>query len=90
MSMVIACATSSSKLVVLSICLCLWSIAGETYTPMISHLFQLCEAMPGATVLESVWIVDCPNHGDAAVLNKDVIDSRYSENCGCRCYDWLI
>ena len=48
----------------------------EAWLPTVEELFKVQEATPSDTfVVEEFWSMDCPNHGQSAVLN----DSRLHE-----------
>ncbi|KZT63155.1 alpha/beta-hydrolase [Daedalea quercina L-15889] len=47
----------------------------EQWEPTLEHLFEnVAQAGEGSTVkIRDVWAIDCPNHGDAAVLNEGTL-----------------
>ncbi|KAJ7626298.1 hypothetical protein DFH06DRAFT_1142027 [Mycena polygramma] len=51
----------------------------ETWQPVIRELFRLA-SMPATSVkIRSAWVIEGPNHGDAALLNASVLEEHYSE-----------
>ncbi|KAL4079050.1 hypothetical protein J3A83DRAFT_4367769 [Scleroderma citrinum] len=49
----------------------------ESYHPMISRLLQLNSAgNRDTTGIREIWSIDLPNHGESAVLNRTLLDSR--------------
>lgn len=47
----------------------------EHWEPTIQRLFENQRALPFR--IEDMWSIDAPNHGDAAVLNEDVLAWGY-------------
>jgi hypothetical protein len=45
-----------------------------------AHLASSARAVPGVKVREA-WSIECPNHGDAAVLNEDALRWGYLPAC---------
>jgi hypothetical protein len=54
----------------------------EAWEPTLEALFEL--AFAGRQVkIREVWAIDCPNHGHAGVLNREVLKREpYATNCG--------
>lgn len=50
----------------------------ELWIPMVKELYRLDTKGSGVKI-RSVWAVDCPNHGEACVLNEDVLKEKYAE-----------
>lgn len=60
----------------------------ETWEPTLEALFQaLVMHGSGKVKIREVWAVDCPNHGHAGVLNRDLLESKeFATDCGCEHY----
>ena len=64
----------------------------EIYEPMLEELFTIVgdssrDGDHGETELsiKEVWAIDCPNHGQAAVLNCELLKRpEYKEYCECK------
>ena len=54
----------------------------ETWEPTLQDLFDLVQSQSNAEALiRDAWVIDCPNHGESAVLNNQALkDSRFT-NC---------
>ena len=52
----------------------------EQWEATIEELCRVVEYEKGVAVRE-LWAVDCPNHGDSAVLNEKVLRWGYQERC---------
>ncbi|THH07840.1 hypothetical protein EW146_g9188 [Bondarzewia mesenterica] len=51
----------------------------DLWIPVIKHLYRL-QGQPNSPIrILSVWVVDRPNHGDAALLNEDALKRHHSE-----------
>ncbi|TDL20709.1 alpha/beta-hydrolase [Rickenella mellea] len=50
----------------------------EQWEPTIEHLWEQVSASKGIDIRE-VWSIDCPNHGDAAILNETTLQWVYQE-----------
>ncbi|KAJ7639264.1 hypothetical protein FB45DRAFT_423361 [Roridomyces roridus] len=51
----------------------------ETWQPIIHEVFRL-SSLPGSSInIHSAWVVERPNHGDAALLNAQVLKEHYTE-----------
>jgi len=44
----------------------------EQWEPTLKHLFDLSKSSRAFPILEA-WSIDCPNHGEAAILNEQVV-----------------
>jgi hypothetical protein len=51
----------------------------EQYNPTIARLLSHHQAR--ATVRD-VWVIDFPNHGETAILNRDTLDARKAASKG--------
>ncbi|KAI0269361.1 Alpha/Beta hydrolase protein [Gloeopeniophorella convolvens] len=60
----------------------------ETWEPTLTRLFELVASGAAAHLkIREAWAIDCPNHGEASVLNHDVLqDPRYKQSMGCEKY----
>lgn len=59
--------------------------ATEHYLHFIKQLFGLANDNPASHVhIQSFWVVESPNHGDAGILNKAVLDDK-SQEFGTKC-----
>lgn len=55
----------------------------ESWEPTLHSIFQLA-IQPGSRLkLREAWLLDCPNHGEAAVYNEHVL--RQNEDCQFTC-----
>lgn len=53
----------------------------ETWEPFIEDLFRLLERSNKAIVREA-WVIECPNHGESAVLNETrLLQPEFHNNC---------
>lgn len=53
----------------------------ETWEPALEDLFQLA-AQPGSKIIiREAWAIDCPNHGESAILNHRVLNELAPANC---------
>ncbi|KAF9228326.1 hypothetical protein BS17DRAFT_763830 [Gyrodon lividus] len=48
----------------------------ETSLPFIKELFRLADQRPEVNI-NSVWVIERPNHGDAGVLNEETLIKHY-------------
>ena len=48
-------------------------IVKETWEPTIEDLFVLDDKRPEGPLIREVWGLDCQNHGEACILNEDVL-----------------
>lgn len=48
---------------------------------MVERLYELQGGSGSAAHIGTVWFVEAPNHGDSAILNKDVLRNHFSTNC---------
>ena len=51
----------------------------EHWEPTLEHIFEYA-ARDGRVKIRDAWAIDCPNHGDAAVLNERTLLWGY-DNC---------
>ncbi|KAG5340402.1 hypothetical protein C0989_001725 [Termitomyces sp. Mn162] len=49
----------------------------EQWEPTIDELYALLDRKDSSTKVREVWSIDAPNHGDAAVLNEDILRIGY-------------
>ncbi|KAI0319548.1 hypothetical protein OF83DRAFT_772059 [Amylostereum chailletii] len=49
------------------------------WIPVIKHLYSMHEQQDTHIHILSIWVVDRPNHGDAAVLNVQILDEYYRD-----------
>ncbi|KAI0311931.1 hypothetical protein OF83DRAFT_1148653 [Amylostereum chailletii] len=64
------------------ICVLVGTAVGCTshlWIPVIKHLYRMQEQQDSPIHILSIWVVDRPNHGDAAVLNAETIDKHYHD-----------
>ncbi|EIM82553.1 uncharacterized protein STEHIDRAFT_114446 [Stereum hirsutum FP-91666 SS1] len=52
----------------------------DLWIPAIKHLFNLQAQFHASLRIISIWVVDRPNHDDAAVLNEKVLNEFYAES----------
>ncbi|KAJ7642850.1 hypothetical protein B0H17DRAFT_960037, partial [Mycena rosella] len=50
----------------------------DTWIPVIKELFRLSSESPSPVKVGSVWAVERPNHGEAALLNAKLLKQHYS------------
>jgi hypothetical protein len=55
----------------------------ETWIPVIKHLYDLAEQPDSPLMICSAWVIERPNHGEAALLNKQMLAEHYPEVCAC-------
>jgi len=52
----------------------------EIWEPTLEVLFQVLEETNDSAVrvqtIREVWVIDCPNHGHAGVLNREVLERK--------------
>ncbi|EIN09226.1 hypothetical protein PUNSTDRAFT_134388 [Punctularia strigosozonata HHB-11173 SS5] len=66
-------------------------LSTEHYIPFIKRLFEACnEARPHDVHIRSLWVVDSPNHGDAALLNTSILETQFSSKFPCKTYSEAI
>lgn len=64
--------------------------SSELWVPVIKHLYRL-QARPGSPIhIRSVWVVDRPNHGDAAQLNEQTLKEHHSQSFDVAAYGAAI
>ncbi|KZW00436.1 hypothetical protein EXIGLDRAFT_696101 [Exidia glandulosa HHB12029] len=57
----------------------LTAAASHLYIPLARHLYRLSKTPDSPIELLSVWVVDRPNHGEAALLNASVLEKEYAK-----------
>ncbi|KAJ7729063.1 Alpha/beta hydrolase fold-1 [Mycena maculata] len=45
----------------------------EQYEPTLQDLYDMIQDRPGGPKIREAWSIDCPNHGDAAILNEQTL-----------------
>jgi len=69
------------------ICLHSTSFHKETWEATIEDLFALqLQDGKNTAFIQDVWAIDCPNHGEAALLNKGVVEKHQGNSQTC----WLV
>ncbi|KAJ7224751.1 Alpha/beta hydrolase fold-1 [Mycena rebaudengoi] len=58
----------------------------EHYEPTIQDLYNLIAEDASSPKIREVWSIDCPNHGDAAVLNEETLRWGYEPIFGWQEY----
>lgn len=60
----------------------------ETWEPTVEALIDaMARAGAGKVKVHEVWAVDCPNHGQAGVLNREILKrEEFSNDFGCENY----
>ncbi|KAG6807346.1 hypothetical protein H0H93_001666, partial [Arthromyces matolae] len=58
----------------------------EQWEPTIDDFYDLLEKDDKSPKIREVWSIDAPNHGDAAVLNENVLKIGYEPICKAVCY----
>jgi hypothetical protein len=53
----------------------------ETFEPTIERLFELQAASNNRTRIRDAWSIDSIQHGEAAVLNEELLKTRFLEEC---------
>ena len=53
----------------------------ETWLPVIKRLFDLASQPNSRVVIHSIWVIERPNHGDAAMLNEALLKEFYHVQC---------
>ncbi|KAJ7492113.1 hypothetical protein FB451DRAFT_517071 [Mycena latifolia] len=54
------------------------SLLQDTWIPIIKELFRLSTEAPSRVKVRSVWVVERPNHGEAALINAELLKKHYS------------
>lgn len=49
----------------------------ECWEPILEHLFDVNPPLH----IKEAWSIDCINHGEAAVLNEEILLTRFTEQC---------
>lgn len=58
----------------------------EQWEPTLEHLFDAAKQDGGIRPkIHDIWALDCPNHGDAAVINEEELQWGYSRVCKYFC-----
>ncbi|KAG7099923.1 hypothetical protein E1B28_001718 [Marasmius oreades] len=52
----------------------------ETWKPLIEHLFQLAGSNGAPVNIAEAWSIECPNHGESAVINASDIDKTWGDS----------
>lgn len=59
----------------------------EQWEPVIAYLFDRQQKLnPGQHRIREAWAFDWPTHGDAAVLNRELLGKRTDSVCEYRVY----
>ncbi|KXN88337.1 hypothetical protein AN958_07482 [Leucoagaricus sp. SymC.cos] len=60
----------------------------ETWEPTLQVLFGTVSAnRTGKVKVREVWAIDCPNHGQAGILNQEILKKEpFAIDCGCERY----
>jgi len=67
-------AQGNNSLALTLICLHSTSFHKETWEATIEDLFALqAQDTKKTVVIQDVWAIDCPNHGESALLNKELM-----------------
>lgn len=51
----------------------------EQYSPAIARLLSDHQAR---VTVRDIWVIDFPNHGETAILNRDILDARKATSKG--------
>ncbi|KAK7029621.1 hypothetical protein VNI00_014319 [Paramarasmius palmivorus] len=55
------------------------SLTQDTWIPVIKELFKPSSSCQSSRVkLQSVWVIERPNHGDAGLVNAEILKEHYS------------
>ncbi|KAJ7103035.1 Alpha/beta hydrolase fold-1 [Mycena belliarum] len=54
------------------------SLLQETWIPVIKELFRLSSQSPSSVKIRSAWVIERPNHGEAALINAKLLKEHYS------------
>lgn len=49
------------------------SLGKETWEPTIHDIYKIDDERSTGPIVREVWGLDCQNHGEAAILNEDVL-----------------
>lgn len=52
----------------------------EHWEPTLEYVYETL-ARTGGVKLREAWSIDCPNHGDAAVINEEELQWGYEDLC---------
>lgn len=53
----------------------------EAWLPVIKRLYKLASQANSRVYIHSVWVIERPNHGDAALLNEVQLREHYRVMC---------
>lgn len=53
----------------------------ECWEIVTEHLFDKCFAAGSTIKIRDAWSIDCITHGDAAVLNENILRTSFTETC---------
>ncbi|KAF7354671.1 Alpha/beta-hydrolase [Mycena sanguinolenta] len=54
------------------------SLLQDTWIALMKELFLILSASPSGVKVNSIWVIERPNHGNAALLNAQVLKEHYS------------
>jgi hypothetical protein len=49
----------------------------ETWEPTIERLFQIASLPTNALKIREAWAIECPNHGQSALLNEKALQQHF-------------
>lgn len=56
----------------------------ESWLPTLEYLAQIQQIAPNnAFCIVEAWVMDCPNHGRAGIVNEDKLMTRPNGICAC-------
>ncbi|KAG8883172.1 hypothetical protein FRB97_007107 [Tulasnella sp. 331] len=62
----------------------------ESWEIVMRHLFEKC-SLPGSTVkIRDAWTIDSINHGDAALLNEEILRTNFTETFSWDNYGYAV
>ena len=53
----------------------------ETWEPTLEELFKCISQSKSKVLIRDAWAIDCPNHGESAVLNNQVLEDPQLPKC---------
>jgi len=56
----------------------------EQWEPLIDDLLKRIEKGGQKVKIREIWTIDCPNHGEAAVVNEEALFNGYRNKDTCR------
>ena len=61
----------------------------ELWEPVLEELYDQIADGTSSSVLKirDAWAIDCPNHGESAVLNEETLSTGYTQVC--KLYAWF-